>query len=188
MPFTVVYQGGTKPKEHQSYIRLLSRRLRDRGIGLDRVPRVPAADNGQAWLYVWDSEEEAAAFAKELKRETRDTHWRVEPVKGKPSMGPLHPLDVEITCHGDGWTFGLEPLTELALQERFPGSCRYLSVFVGTERPNDRLPAPDELRKLAGQALFILTGLEADQLRAFGKYRVIRSVTGEELVPPCPIP
>jgi hypothetical protein len=187
MPFTVVHQGGAKPKEHQSYIRLLSRRLRDRGIGLDRVPRVPVADNGPAWLYVWDSEEEAAAFAKDLKRETRDTHWRVEPVKGKPSVGPLHPLEVDITCHSDGWTLGLEPLTQLALQERFPGSCRYESVSINIEGRTEGRP-PQGLRELAGRVLFILTGLSAEQLRTFEKYRVIESVTEEELVPPTPVP
>src|SRR5260370_26646079 len=163
MLFTVVHKGGMKPEEYRSYIVLLSRRLLDRGIQLDRIPRVRAEDNGQAWLYAWDSEEEAAAFAKDLKRETRDSHWHVQPVKGKPSVGPLHPLEVRITVHGDGWTFGLEPLTEFALQERFPGPCPYLSMFIGTERPNDRLPPREELRKLATQALFILTGLKAEQ-------------------------
>jgi hypothetical protein len=188
MPFTVVHKGGMNPEEYRSYLVLLSRRLRGGGIAVDRVPRVRAEDDGQPWLYAWDNEEEAAAFAKDLKRETRDSHWHVQPVKGKPSVGPLHPLEVQITVRGDGWTFGLDPLTELALQERFPGSCPYLSMGIRTERPNDRLPPREELRNLATQALFILTGLKAEQLRAFEKYRVIRSVTGEELIPPCPIP
>ena len=91
MGFTVQHQGGMKDSDYKTYLLLVSRYLYKRGAYLDSVPRVPAGDNGHGWLYVWDDEAEAAALAKQLKKETRDPGWSVQAVKGKPSVGPIRP-------------------------------------------------------------------------------------------------
>jgi hypothetical protein len=184
MPFTVAHQGGTKDGQYRDYLLLLSRQLLHRGVPLDSVPRVP---EGKNWLYVWESKEEATAFAEALKKETRDRRWHVQPVNGTPSVGPLQPLEIEISCQGDGWIFGLGPLMEKALQARFPGSCPYDCVVIGTETGNAPPKSPNELRRLASHALLLVTGLTGEQLRTFGTFRVVDPVTGQEVLPPCPI-
>src|SRR4051812_29190097 len=119
MGFAVVHQGGTKDNEYQAYARLLSRQLLQRGISLDKLPRVKESE-GKSWLYVWDNKDEASAFAEELKKLTGDSHWHVTLVKAQPSLGPLRPLEINVGRQHDGWTFALEPLTRKAVQTRFP--------------------------------------------------------------------
>src|SRR5262249_2989848 len=139
------------------------------------------------WLYVWDSEQEASAFAEELKKQTRDRQWFVRPVNGKPSLGPLRPLEINVGHQGDGWTFGLEPLTRKAIEARFPGSCRRPSVFIGSPSLDAPLAEQPDLRELAERVLFILTGLKAEALRTFGHFWVVDPVDGRVLLPATPI-
>jgi hypothetical protein len=187
MAFTVVHQGGMKEKEYQAYLRQVSRQLIARGVGLDNVPRVPEGGTDNRWLYVWADRQEAEAFAKELEQETRDPAWHVRPVNTPPSLGPLRPIEIEVSRQRDGLVFALNTFTWKALQIRFPGCCRRDSVFIGQEPPDDLLAAREELRDLARQVLLILTELSAEQLQAFGTFRVVDPVTGEEFVPPTPV-
>jgi hypothetical protein len=162
--------------------------LLPRGINLDNVPRVKDGENGKAWLYAWDKEEEAAAFAKELRQWTRDKKWHVRAVHGRPSRGPLAPLQMDLTCHSGSWTFGLGSLTEWILETRFPGSCPYASVDIGLrDEDYHRRPTEDEVRNFAARALFIVTGLSAEQLQVFEKFHVVDPVTLVEFLPPTPI-
>jgi hypothetical protein len=184
MGFAVAHEGGTKDKEYQAYARLLSRQLLQRGVSLDNLPRVPADGSPYFWLYVWDNEPEAAAFAKELKKQTRDAHWLIQPVKAKPSMGPLRPLQIHVGRQGDGWVFGLEPLTKIAIQTKFPQSCRHRSVFIGSERGGEFVETQEDLARVARQVLSLLTSLDQDQLRTFGSFRVVEPVEEEQVVPP----
>src|SRR5262245_49923548 len=148
MPFTVVRQGGTKDDEYQTYARLLSRQLLERGVSLDSLPRVRGGGTGNVWLYVWESEDEASAFAAELTKRPRDAHWRGQPVEAKPALGPLRPLEIDVGRQQDGWAFGLEPLTRTAIQVRFPGSCRLRSIFVGSENRDAFLAESGDLTHL----------------------------------------
>src|SRR5206468_1398125 len=66
MGFTVLHQGGMKDSDYRTYLLLVSRYLLKRGEYLDSVPRVRAEDNGPGWLYVWDEESQAAAFAEQI--------------------------------------------------------------------------------------------------------------------------
>src|SRR5437016_878439 len=73
MGFTVAHQGGTKDVEFDAYPRL----LRQKGMDLAKLNRVPEPGTGRRWLYVWNVEADARAFADELKKRTRDNAWEV---------------------------------------------------------------------------------------------------------------
>jgi hypothetical protein len=187
MGFTVIHKGSTNGSQYAKYLDEVSRQLLQRGRSFDSVPRVRQNGVGNRWLYVSDSKDEAAAIADALKKQTRDVNWQVAPTTEEPSVGPLRPLDVRVTTEGDGWIFGMDPLTRRAIQLRFPGSCTHTSVVVGTAGTDEPLPVEDELRRLAAHALLMITGLGVDELQVFGGFRVVKSVTGEELVRPMPI-
>jgi hypothetical protein len=186
VPFTVVHQGQAKDSEYEDYTRLLSRQLLERGVKLDNVPRIKE-NSGKGWLYVWENEDQASAFAEELKKSTRDAHWHVQPVKTKPSLGPLRPLQINVSRYPDGWAFGWDPLTRKAIQIRYPGSCRLRSVIVGSDKRDRLVEEAGDLRSLAKQVLFLLTGLGAEQLRTFGSFRLVDPEDGTELLPPTSI-
>src|SRR5436190_13409777 len=124
MGFTVARQGGTKDIEFEEYARL----LRQKGLNLSRLRRVPEPGAGRRWLHVWDSRAEAQAFADELKTRTDDPAWEVVAVNGQPSEGPLGPIEVQVVRQADGWTFALHPLSRQIIQMVFPDSCRRGSV------------------------------------------------------------
>ena len=81
MGFTVTRQGGTKDVEFEAYARL----LRQKGVDLAKLNRVPEPGTGRRWLYVWNVEADAQAFADELKKRTRDQAWEVVQVDAPPS-------------------------------------------------------------------------------------------------------
>ena len=68
MGFTVHHVGPAKDAEYRDY----ERTLRQQGVDLGHVPRVPDPDTRQRWLCVWDTQDKAEAFAKELTKRTRD--------------------------------------------------------------------------------------------------------------------
>src|SRR5438132_9301961 len=100
MGFTVTRQGGTKDAQLQSYARL----LRQQGVDLGKLPRVRDPLTGQRWLYVWNSEDDARAFADELKEQTGDPAWQVVPVGAPASEGPLGPAVIQMVRQADWLT------------------------------------------------------------------------------------
>jgi hypothetical protein len=188
MGFTVVHDGTATDELYREYDVLLSRLLLKRGVSLDRVPLAPEGANGKHPLYVWDTEADAQAFADQLRERTEDAAWRVRPVNGPPSLGPLRPLRVEVSRRVESWVFGLDPLTCKALQLRFPGSCRRSSVTIHWDYPDHRPPTDREaLRTVALQLLPLLTELSPADLHVFGSYQVVDPVNEEVLVGPTPL-
>jgi hypothetical protein len=185
MGFAVAHEGGTKDQEYQTYVRLLSRKLLKSGVALENLPRVRDDGTADSWLYVWDDEADASAFANELKKQTGDRKWFVRPVRARPSLGPLRPLEISVGRQRDGWTFALEPFTRRTIQTKFPESCRRRSVFIGFE--NDKDGMKGDLEQLARQVLSILTGLGPEQLMTLGMVRAVDPVDGKKLVPAFPI-
>jgi hypothetical protein len=184
MGFTVTRQGGTKDVEFEEYARL----LRQRGVDLARLPRTPEPGTGRRWLHFWQSQEEAQAFADELKKRTRDEAWEVVPVQTKPSEGPLGPVEITAGRQSDGWTFALHPLSRQMIQRLFPGSCHTSSVFIRTETGQNFQTPQGELEELAKQVVIILTGLPLDRIEeTFGGYRVYDPVAKKELVASAPV-
>lgn len=107
MPFTVTHQGGTKDVEFEAYARL----LRQKGMDLAKLNRVPEPETSRRWLYVWNVEADAQAFADELKKRTRDNAWEVVQVNAPPSEGPLGPVEIQVGRQNNGWTFALHPFS-----------------------------------------------------------------------------
>jgi hypothetical protein len=188
MGFTVVHENGAKDSDHRRYLTLLGRKLLNEGVGLDRVPRTRAnGDKGERWLYVWNKESDAQAFAEQLREQTEDPAWQVKAVKGRASVGPLQPLEIHVGSGVAVAAFELDPLTRWAIQLRFPSSCRRTLVVVHWDHLKDKAPAGEELRALARQVLSLLTGLEAKDLAVFGSYEVIAPRSHQVLVPPTPL-
>jgi len=180
MGFTVTHQGGTKDVEFEAYARL----LRQKGVDLAKLNRVPEPGTGRRWLYVWNVEADAQAFANELKKRTRDNSWEVVQVDAPPSEGPLGPVEIQVGRQSNGWTFALHPFSRQMLQEVFPGSCRVPSVFIATDTRKDFQATMGDIANLAEQVAIILTGVSINQLTdQFGGYRVYDPATKKELVP-----
>jgi hypothetical protein len=184
MGFTVTHQGGTKDVEFEAYARL----LRQKGVDLARLKRVPEPGTNRRWLYVWNAEVDAQAFADELKKRTRDNAWEVVPVDAPPSEGPLGPVEIQVGRQNDGWTFTLHPFSRQMLQEVFPNSRRAPRVFIATDTRGEFQATMGDLADLAEQVAIILTGVRIDQLREkFGGYRVYDPAARKELVPSEPV-
>ena len=180
MGFTVTRQGGTKDVEFEAYARL----LRQKGVDLAKLNRVPEPGTGRRWLYVWNVEADAQAFADELKKRTRDNAWEVVQVNAPPSEGPLGPVEIQVGRQSNGWTFALHPFSRQMLQEVFPNSCRVPSVFIAADSRQPLLPTMGDLADLSEQVAIILTGVSIDQLTdKFGGYRVYDPAIKKELVP-----
>lgn len=185
MGFTVAHVGGTKDVEFEAYARL----LRQKGIDLANLQRVPEPGTNRRWLYVWSLQADAQAFADELKKRTRDDDWQVLPVDAAPSEGPLGPVEIQVARQSNGWTFALHPFSRQMLQKIFPHSCRIPSVFIASDNRHDLPLTLESLAHLTEQVAVLLTGVSVDQLtRTFGGYRVYDPVAKEELVPPGLLP
>jgi hypothetical protein len=91
------------------------------------------------------------------------------------------PWQVSVGRQGDGWVFALEPLTKAAIEERFPGSCRLRSVFVGFPSSDDLLDRHDRLARLFQHVLQMLTDLEPGDLAELGEIKAIDPVDGAVL-------
>jgi hypothetical protein len=178
MGFTVTRPGGTKDAEFQDYARL----LRQRGVDLGRLPRVRDPLTDQRWLYVWDTQAEAQAFADELKEQTGDPAWEVVGVNSRPSEGPLGPVVIQMVRQADGLTFGLHPLSRAMIRSAFPGTVNpttYATIDIPTwyDFKRTRGGLGDLVREVAPG----LTGLSREQLEALG-YSLVDADTSETLV------
>jgi len=179
MAFTVSRNGnGTKDAEYKDYARL----LRQRGVDLGKVPRVPEPDTGRRWLYVWDSREKAQTFADELKKRTGDKSWTVVKVAAPASEGPMGPIIVKLGRRATGLVFGLHPSSRTMIQSAFPdakGAAATLSV--NFETTQDFLKTHGSMEDLARELVPTLTGLEPADLESLG-YALIEDDTDRTLV------
>jgi hypothetical protein len=177
MRFTVAHKDGIKTEaEYQAYARL----LRQHGIDLARVPRVPESATGRRWLFVWQNDTEAQRFADELNRRTPGQPWYVRNVEEPPSEGPLGPLLIQAARQSDGWAFALHPLSRAMLHSLHERTNGPSTVTIGIEN-NSQNGHETRIRDLLGQVVPLLTGLKPDQLEPVG-YRVLDADTGEELL------
>jgi hypothetical protein len=184
MGFTVTHQGGTNGVNFEEYARL----LRQKGVDLAHLRRVPEPGGGRRWLHVWDERAKARAFAEELKKRTGDGAWEVVEVNGPASEGPLGPVEISVGLQRDGLAFALHPLSRQVLRKLFPGSCRADTVFVGAETPEDLEALQAGLPDLSQQVAVLLTGLSLDKLaKTFGGYRVYDARAKKELAASGPV-
>jgi hypothetical protein len=179
MAFTVIRNdGGTKDAEFEAYARL----LRQQGVDLGKLPRVPEPGTRRRWLYVWDSREKAQAFADELKKRTRDNAWVVVEVAAPPSEGPMGPIIVQVGRRASGLVFGLHPSSRAMIRSGFPdmkGTATTIAINVDTLR--DFLTAHGGFENLAREVVPMLTGLKLQELEKLG-YALIEDDTDRTLV------
>src|SRR5262245_55229893 len=117
MAFTVNRtDGGSKDAEFEAYARL----LRQQGVDLGKLPRAPEPGTGRRWLYVWQNQADAQAFADELRKRTRDDNWAVVEVAAPPSEGPMGPIIVQVGRRSTGLVFELHPLSRALIQSAYP--------------------------------------------------------------------
>jgi len=167
MPFTVTRPDGTNDREFAAYARLLEQR----NIDLTRTPRVPEPGTEDRWLYVWEDREAAEAFARELRKVTRDKGWLVQEVaEEQVSEGPLGPVQIDVGCQRSGCTYMLHPTSLAIIKKKFPHARMVHSVFLGS----DNLMDGKELMQDAvwDHVAILLTGLTPSQLDELGGYRV----------------
>ena len=170
MGFTVTRPGGTKDAEFEAYVRL----LRQQGKDLANLPRVPDPENPRRrWVYVWNTQEEAQQFADELRGQTGDNAWRVEPTAAPPSNGPFGPVLIQLARRSDGLVFALHPLSRAMIYETSPDSPPgATNAFINTQTWNDFLKTQGSLSDLVEEIIPSLTGLTIEQLTDLG-YAVI---------------
>jgi hypothetical protein len=170
MGFTVTRPVGTKDAEFEAYVRL----LRQQGKDLANLPRVPDPENPRRrWVYVWNTQEEAQQFADELKEQTGDNGWRVEPTAAPPSNGPFGPVLIQLARRSDGLVLALHPLSLAMIKQAFPEATpAATNVFINTQTWNDFLKTQGNLSELVEEIVPSLTGLSMHQLTDFG-YAVI---------------
>lgn len=178
MGFTVTRQGGTKDAEFQAYVRL----LRQRGINLGKLPRVPEPGTRRRWLYVWSDADEAQRFADDLKERTTDDAWQVVETTAPPSEGPLGPVLIQLARRGDGLLFALHPLSRAMIQSAFPQAMQSATnAFLATQQWSDFRRSHGGLRELVQQIAPSLTGLTLEQLEDVG-YAVMDTDTEDTIV------
>lgn len=179
MPYTVSHGCGLNTDaDFEVYARL----LRQRGVDLGKLPRAPEPETGRRWLYVWDSKEDADAFAEELNRRTMQEGWSVMEVGAVPSEGPLGPILVQVGRRSDGLAFALHPLSRSMIESAFPQAKVMAStVFIRFETLQDFQATHGSLEDLAREVVPLLTGLKPLDLETLG-YAVIEDGSHRTLV------
>ena len=167
MAFTVARPGGTKDREFAAYARLLEKH----NIDLTRTPRTPEPGTESRWLYVWEDREAAEAFARELRKVTKDKAWLVHEVaEDHVSEGPLGPVEIAVGCQSDGCAYRLQPTSLSLVKQRFPNARMVPGVFLGTNTPTN--PQEQFQDAMWDQVATLLTGLTPTQLDELGGYRI----------------
>jgi len=179
MGFTVTRPVGTKDAEFEAYARL----LRQQGKDLGNLPRVPDPENPtRRWVYVWNTQDEAQHFADELKEQTGDADWRVEPTTAPPSNGPFGPVLIQLARRSDGLAFALHPLSLAMIRKAFPDATPGTSnAFINTRTWDDFRTTHGGLNDLVEEIIPSLTGLGMEQLTDLG-YAVIDADTDRSWV------
>lgn len=180
MPFTVNRDDGlTKDAEFEDYVRL----LRQKGVDLGKLPRVVEPKTGKRWLYVWQVEAQARAFATELSKRTGNS-WVVVKVDAPPSEGPMGPIIIQVSRRSDGLVFGLHSLSRTIIQSAFPESKSRgakVTVSINFDTYAQFLESYGSINNLANEIVPTLTGLDKSQLERIG-YALIEEDSDRTLV------
>jgi hypothetical protein len=178
MGFTVTRPGGTNDSDFQTYARL----LRQLGVDLGRVTRVPEPGTNRRWLHVWNSREEAQAFVKELSERMASEGWQVLEVNGQASEGPLGPLVIQLVRRADGLTFALHPLSRALIRSAFPEAVNTTTyASIDTAAWNDFRKTKGDLMDLIRDIAPGLTGLPMERIEQLG-LAVVDDATAETLL------
>jgi hypothetical protein len=188
--FTEVHADGViEDSEDREYESLLNRHLLKKNMNLAQVPRVEQPGTGARWLYVWPEEREARDFAARLNKQTKTSAWIIRPLPEgtRPSIGPLRPVEIQVSYHRSRYVFALAPWSYLAIQGLFPGSCQMRTVTVSSGGEVDVPTGGDGLREIARPVLLLLTGLTEERLGVFNEFIVMDPVNRRVFLSPTPI-
>jgi hypothetical protein len=167
--FTVTKPGGTRDYEFEAYTRLLE----EVGVDVGNVPRVPEPETTRHWLYTWRRKEEAEAFARELRRRTRDGSWHVYQFNiAEEARGPVAPLDIfEVRNEDQGFMYYLAPASRERIIRAYPNT-RLLANITISQRDLEGISGQhgDRWWDQMGREL---TRLTREQVLSLGGYRVI---------------
>jgi len=178
MTFTVIEAGGIKDAEFLDYARL----LRQNGLDLAKLPRVPEPGTNRRWLYAWTTRDQAQRFADELNQQRQDPVWNVVEVNAPVSEGPLGPLVIQLVRQGDGLTFGLHPLSRALIRSAFPKAVSATTyATLDTAAWYVFRKTKGNLGKLVAEIGPSLTGLTGEQLETLG-YAVVDADSQKTLV------
>jgi hypothetical protein len=166
MPYTVYRPDGNTKDEFQTYVRL----LRQSGVDLGKLPRMPDPVTGKDWLYVWSDRAKAEDFRTELVQQVADGQmWEVREVDAKPSEGPLGPLVVRFIRDRGQYVFSLDFLSRHVLRSAYPEAFGVPTLAMAESTFHElRDSRKDFFPTLLRTILPALTGLTTDQLRDIG--------------------
>jgi hypothetical protein len=179
MAFTVARNDGTtRYAEFEAYARL----LRQQGVDLGKLPRVPEPGIGRRWLYAWQDKAGAEAFASELRKRTRDASWTVVEVAAPTSEGPLGPLIVQVGRRSTGLAFQLHPSSRAMIQSAYP-DVKVLpsTISIEFQTLQDFTTTYGSIAVLAAEVVPTLTRLEPAELREVG-YALVEDDTHRTLL------
>lgn len=180
MAYTVARKGGASHHQFETYDRL----LRQQGVDIARMPRAPDPESPERWLYVWDRDDEAQAFAQELRKRSGDENWQVLEVNGETSEGPLGPILIQVDRQSNGWVFAIHPLSRVMLRSFYPDAKGPPTVFIGSGQQYHlsatQADFSDQIERIAA----MLTDLTWEQILQLG-CRVVDVESGEELLLDC---
>ncbi len=177
MPYTVAYRdAGIKRHEYDTYVRL----LRKRGVEWTEAQRVAEPRTRNRWIYVWEDEGDAQSFCDDIRKETHDDKWYVDPLDERTpiSHGPLMPVVIRLTRQSHGFTFTLHPHSRSAIRRRFPDSHQASSLVIdyGTHTDFEQAYGP-----IWDHVAMALSGLSLEQLNQLGGYRVYDPATDTDV-------
>ena len=172
MSFTVARRGGINRDVFAPYFRM----LRQFGVPMDRLNRVPEPGTHSRWLHVWPSREEAVEFRKAVVKDShpRDKNWYVHELTEEEEKlvneGPLGPITISVGMQSHGWTFGLETFSKLLIRMKYPEKTLLKCVFVGFKDAKNNSPPVPSPDLFFAQIASLLTGLGKTELDCFGRY------------------
>ncbi len=175
MPYTVYRPDGNTADEFETYVRL----LRQSGVDIGRLPRMPDPVTGKKWLYVWSDQANAEVFRREIAEQTASNLWRVEEVTAAPSEGPLGPLIVRMLRQHGQFVFTLSLLGRHIVRTASLNAQGVWSMSIPSTTINElRSERRDFFPSLVRTIMPALTGLTTDQLAEIG-YAVIDADTNQ---------
>lgn len=166
--FAVAKPGGTNDYEFVAYTHLLE----EIGVDVASGPRVREPGTDRRWLYVWDQEKEAEAFAQELRQRTRDALWEVHQFEiEEGTQGPVAPLDIyEVRDKPEERQYYLAPVSRERVIRKYP----HTKLYPVTISKADLASMKEQVGEAWWDQLCILvTGLSMEKVKALGGYRVI---------------
>ena len=165
MPYTVEPIRELSATDLETYIRL----VRQSGLEVANLPRVPDPCAGRYWLAVWDEFVAADTFRAEVSTQTDEVGWRVVEVSGPTTEGPLGPLIIRLIRQHGQYLFSIGLIGRHLIRVLHPDALTVGSLAIPAAFYNElRAARRDFFPTLARTILPTLTGVTAGELSPLG--------------------